>query len=65
MTRNRFVVLCKSKAVWGVILASTGWLLQQPVISRATVLQALGMVLSAAGFRDAITQAFGATDATQ
>lgn len=63
MTRTRLVVLLKSKTVWGSIIAALAWLIQQPTINAATAVQAFGMVLSAAGVRDAITQAFGATDA--
>lgn len=54
---NRLVVLLRSKTVWGAILASGAWLAQQPHLGIAEIVQALGMVLSAAGFRDAITKA--------
>lgn len=57
MTLARLIVLVKSKTVWGAVFASGAWLAQQPHLGIAEIVQALGMVLSAAGVRDAITKA--------
>lgn len=57
MTRARLIVLLRSKAVWGTVFTAGAWLAQQPKLGIAEIVQALGMVLSAAGFRDAITKA--------
>lgn len=60
MTVTRLVVLLKSKTVWGAVFAAAAHLAAQPHIGIADVVQACGMVLSAAGVRDAIAQALGA-----
>lgn len=62
MTAQRLVVLLKSKTLWGAVFAAGAWLAQQPKIGVADCVQALGMVLSAAGVRDAITQSLADGD---
>lgn len=57
MTRARLKVLLRSKTVLGAVFSAGAWLVQQPHITVAAALQALGMVLTAAGVRDAIEQA--------
>lgn len=55
---SRLLVLLKSKTVWGAVCTAGGWLASQPKIGIPELLQAGGMVLGAAGVRDAIAQAF-------
>jgi hypothetical protein len=54
---RRLRVLLTSKTLWGAVFAAGSWLATQPKIGIAEIVQALGTVLSAAGVRDAITQA--------
>jgi hypothetical protein len=54
---SRLLVLLRSKTVWGAVCAAGGWLAQQPKLGVAEYVQAVGMVLTAAGVRDAIEQA--------
>lgn len=56
MTAPRLVVLLKSKTVWGAVLTSGAWFIQQPHHGVIEIVRALGMVLGAAGVRDAIQQ---------
>lgn len=51
---RRLTILLRSKTVWGAVFTAGAWLAQQPKIGVAQVVQAVGMVLSAAGVRDAI-----------
>ncbi len=60
MTAPRLLVLLKSKTCWGAIFAAAAHLAAQPKIGVADVVQSLGMVLSAAGVRDAIQKAIEA-----
>lgn len=57
---DRLLVLLKSKTVWGAVFTAGAWLFGQPKITIADVIRAVGMVLSAAGVRDAIAQAVAA-----
>lgn len=54
MIRTRQHSLLRSKTVWGVVLGAGAWLVSQPVIGIIEVVQAIGMVVTAAGVRDAI-----------
>ena len=57
---NRIRLIVTSKTVWGVVLSTGAWLLSQPKITVAEIIQAIGMILSAAGVRDAIARAMEA-----
>lgn len=54
MNRKRLLVLLKSKAVWGAVFAAGAWLVEQPVIDAASIIQAAGGILTAVGVRDSI-----------
>jgi hypothetical protein len=53
---SRFLLLLKSKTVWGAVLGAGAWLAGQPKVGVVEVIQAVGTVVSAAGVRDAIAQ---------
>lgn len=53
----RLVIILKSKTLWGAVFGAAAWLVSQPKIGIAEIVQALGTVLSAAGVRDAIAKA--------
>lgn len=60
MIASRIRTLLTSKTVLGAVCTAASWLAGQPTIGVADVVQALGMVLTAAGVRDAIAQALTA-----
>lgn len=53
---NRFAVIFKSKTFWGAVAGAAGWLISQPHVGLAEIIQAGGTVLAAAGIRDSVTK---------
>jgi hypothetical protein len=53
---DRLVIILKSKTFWGAVFAAGAWLIAQPHIGVAEIVQAVGTVVSAAGLRDAIAK---------
>lgn len=57
--------LLRSKTVWGAVFAAGGWLVSQPVIGVAEVIQAIGTIVTAAGVRDAFRKTENAIKFTE
>jgi len=57
--------LLRSKTVWGAIFAAGGWLVSQPAVGVAEVVQAIGTVIGAAGVRDAFRKTENAIKFTE
>lgn len=56
--KTRIKVILTSKTFWGTVLTAGAWLANQPHIGITEVVQAIGPVLTAAGFRDLFTKYF-------
>lgn len=52
-----------SKTVWGALLGAGAWLVSQPHIDPAAVVQAIGTVIAAIGVRHAVAKATPAPSA--
>lgn len=57
--------LLRSKTVWGTIFAAAGWLVAQPAVGTAEVIQAVGTIVTAAGVRDAFRKTENAIKFTE
>lgn len=53
---GKILKLARSKTVIASVLGATAYLLKQPAIATPEVLDAVGMVLGAAGVRDALAK---------
>lgn len=46
----------KSKTFWGLVISAAAWIVKQPHIDVATILQGAGGLIVGTGLRDAIAQ---------